>query len=188
MPLNLLWKVQISTRQKIGLAGVFSLGLIVIIFAIIRAVQVTATARDDTILLAFWGVLESTVGMRRVFSFLLFVPFYRASITDARISAVVVGCLPPFKSLFGTPRNTKNGYGPSYGTGPGSRLRNGSMPLQSHATVRAGKDRKWKDDPKTESRESIVEFDDSMYPMQSIHVKKDVVCSRHVFIHSLPGP
>jgi hypothetical protein len=54
--------VQISPRQKLGLAGVFCVGFIIVIFAIIRAVQVTATARTDTILLAFWGILESTVG------------------------------------------------------------------------------------------------------------------------------
>ena len=82
MPLKLLYNVQISLRQKLALSGVFSLGMVIVIFSIIRAVQVTTTARSDTFLLAFWGVLESTV-------------------------AVIVGCLPPFKSLFTNVGSTK---------------------------------------------------------------------------------
>ena len=128
MPLKLLYQVQISTKQKIALSGVFSMGMVIVVFSIIRAVQVTTTARDDTFLLAFWGVLETT-------------------------AAVIVGCLPPFKSLFtnvGSTKGTGDGYygetGGLGGYGVGSRMRGGgSVPLQSHASIRGGKER-WGDD------------------------------------------
>ena len=48
MPLKLLYRVQISFRQKMALSGVFSMGTVIVIFSIIRAIQVTTTARNDT--------------------------------------------------------------------------------------------------------------------------------------------
>ena len=61
MPLRLLWKVRISSSEKMGLAGVFSIGVIIIICAIVRAVQIAFTATSDSVLLALWGTIESTV-------------------------------------------------------------------------------------------------------------------------------
>lgn len=61
MPLTLIWKVKITTKEKMGLAGIFSIGFIIIIFAIVRAVQVVHTTRSDPVLLSLWGVLESSV-------------------------------------------------------------------------------------------------------------------------------
>lgn len=163
MPLKLLYRVQISTKQKLALSGVFSMGMVIVIFSIIRAVQVTTTARNDTFLLAFWGVLEATV-------------------------AVIVGCLPPFKSLFtnvGSTKGTGDGYygetGGLGGYGAGSRMRGGgSVPLQSHASIRGGKER-WGDDDEfamNDSKESLTktkEVDD--WALGRIMVKKDVVSS-----------
>jgi hypothetical protein len=61
MLLNLIWKVRISMREKVGLADVFSIGVIIILFAIIRAVEITYTARTDAVLLVLLGVLKSSV-------------------------------------------------------------------------------------------------------------------------------
>jgi hypothetical protein len=152
MPLSLLWKVQISTKQKLALAGVFSLGIVITIFAIIRAIEVTTRAREDTILLAFWSCLESAV-------------------------SVVVGCLPPFKSLFANRHKGHSGGYNYYGEtgGLGSGLRHASMPLQSHATIRGGRDGKFREF-KSESRESIIDEEDGFGGIdQRIVVKKDVV-------------
>jgi len=171
MPLSLLWKVQISTHQKVGLAGIFSVGFIIVIFAIIRAVQVTATARTDTVLFAFWGILESTVGMCCFLAFLISTELILTAPT-----AVIVGCLPPFKSLFTKSQRRTGYYENGYGTNlAASRLRNGSMPLQSHATTRSGKENMWKNDPRSESSETIVERKVTLYPMQRIMVKNEVV-------------
>ncbi|KFY83822.1 hypothetical protein V500_09860 [Pseudogymnoascus sp. VKM F-4518 (FW-2643)] len=61
MPLRLLWKVRISGSEKMGLAGVFGIGVLIIIFAIARAVQIAFTTTSDSVLLALWGIIESTV-------------------------------------------------------------------------------------------------------------------------------
>ena len=63
LPLNMLSKLQVSRRQKIGLGGVFSVGVIIIIVAIIRAVQINHQERSDPVALAVWGLVESTVCM-----------------------------------------------------------------------------------------------------------------------------
>lgn len=74
LPLNLLYTVRLARKQKIGLGAVFSIGIIIILVAIARAVQISRKAFADGVLLALWGIIESTV-------------------------SVIVGCLPPFKSL-----------------------------------------------------------------------------------------
>lgn len=68
LPLKLLWKVRISRSEKQGLAFVFCIGFIIIVVAIVRAVQIAFTSTSDLILLALWGVIESTVGMLLDFS------------------------------------------------------------------------------------------------------------------------
>jgi hypothetical protein len=63
IPVELLWKVQIGIRQKLALAGIFSLTLFIIDVAITR---VTITSSNTTTLdltwILFWGVFELTVG------------------------------------------------------------------------------------------------------------------------------
>ena len=61
LPLNLLYTVRLAPKQKIGLAAVFSLGAIIILTAVARAVQVSRKAFGDGVLLALWGIIESTV-------------------------------------------------------------------------------------------------------------------------------
>lgn len=63
LPMGLIWKAKMSLHQKAGLAVVFSLGLIIIAVAIIRAVEVTGKAYTDPIALAAWGVAESSICM-----------------------------------------------------------------------------------------------------------------------------
>ncbi|PSN70546.1 hypothetical protein BS50DRAFT_619355 [Corynespora cassiicola Philippines] len=84
LPLKLLWNLQISLRQKIGLAVIFSLGTILIVFAFVRLVQVSRanalTAKDPTtfengpLLLNTWSHIECSV-------------------------SVIVASLPAFRSL-----------------------------------------------------------------------------------------
>lgn len=83
LPFKLLYTVKITTKQKLGLAGVFGIATIIIVVAIVRAVEITTRARTDAVLLTVWSIVESTV-------------------------SVIVGCLPVFKSLF-TNRNSTVG-------------------------------------------------------------------------------
>ena len=62
MPFVLLYKVQITLKQKIGLAAVFGLATIIIITAIVRAIEITTKARIDVLLLSLWSIIESTIG------------------------------------------------------------------------------------------------------------------------------
>lgn len=75
LPLNLLWKVRISRAEKQGLAAVFSIGFLIIIFAITRAIQVAFTSTSDPVLLALWGVIESTVCMSLSYPFITFTTY-----------------------------------------------------------------------------------------------------------------
>ncbi|MCJ1226705.1 hypothetical protein MMC12_003358 [Toensbergia leucococca] len=78
LPLRLLWGLQISRRQKIALAAIFSLGFIIIIFAIVRVTQTSASSHHvDPVWLALWSVIEASV-------------------------AVIVSCLPSFRVLVST--------------------------------------------------------------------------------------
>ena len=61
LPLNLLWDLQVTRKQKLGLAIVFSVGAIIILVAIVRAVEIHSKARSDGILLNIWSIIESSV-------------------------------------------------------------------------------------------------------------------------------
>ena len=61
LPLNLLYTVRLAPKQKLGLAIVFSIGIIIVLVAIARAVQISRKAFADGVLLALWGIIESTV-------------------------------------------------------------------------------------------------------------------------------
>ena len=85
LPLGLLWNLQVSTRQKFGIGGVFSVGIMCIVFALIRVVQISAYAvgrTPDSSLYALWAIIEGAV-------------------------AVVTGCLPVFGMLLRPGRPAK---------------------------------------------------------------------------------
>ncbi|KAL0944551.1 uncharacterized protein CTRU02_202438 [Colletotrichum truncatum] len=90
LPLNLLRKLITSPTHKFGLAVLFSLGAIIIAFALVRLAQVTKatsdSAKDPTtvangpVLLSMWSHIESTV-------------------------SIIVATLPAFRFLLGKNRN-----------------------------------------------------------------------------------
>jgi hypothetical protein len=92
IPLALLRTLQLDRKKKIGLAVVFSLGCIIIAFAIIRMTQVIHHKIVDLVGLAIWSSVESAV-------------------------SVIVGCLPPLKGFFAkgirsyTTKRSANRYG-----------------------------------------------------------------------------
>ncbi|RMZ29526.1 hypothetical protein D0859_06366 [Hortaea werneckii] len=74
-PSGLLRHLQVDKRHKLGLAGIFGIGLVRIPCAIIRWTQIVLTARIDPVGLAVWGLAESSI-------------------------SVMVGSLPALKALF----------------------------------------------------------------------------------------
>lgn len=67
LPLRLLWNLQVNRQQKWALATIFSLGFIIIIFAIVRVIETRASAHHvDPVWLALWSMIEASVGMLRL--------------------------------------------------------------------------------------------------------------------------
>ena len=57
----MLYNARLASRQKAGLAIMFSLVAIVSFVAIARAVDLTEGTDKDGILVDLWGIIESTV-------------------------------------------------------------------------------------------------------------------------------
>ncbi|KAL4933184.1 uncharacterized protein BDV17DRAFT_286864 [Aspergillus undulatus] len=70
----IVWSTSVTMRQKVGLFTVFSLGFIIIAFAVLRAINITGKTYTDQAAIAVWGIAESSI-------------------------SVIVGCLPPFKTF-----------------------------------------------------------------------------------------
>lgn len=74
VPVSMLWKVQISLRQKLALTGIFSLTVFIMVFAIIRVAVVTSESdMPDETWMYLWSAIEQTVGTL----FLVDTPFSR---------------------------------------------------------------------------------------------------------------
>ena len=70
LPLRLLWGLKVNLQQKIALAAIFSLGFIIIAFAVVRVVETGATFKHvNPMWLALWSMIEASVGKH--FSFVL---------------------------------------------------------------------------------------------------------------------
>jgi hypothetical protein len=64
MPLRLIYNVQISPKQKLGLVAVFGLGFVMIAFSIVRAKQVLVDQLFVNLtLLMLWSTLAGTVSL-----------------------------------------------------------------------------------------------------------------------------
>ena len=96
----MLWKVQLSFRRKLGLAGIFSLTVLIMIIAIVRVAVVYDgdRAQADGAWLYAWSAIEQTVGES------LERPFFLRGIsilTCCAISlAIIVACIASFRALF----------------------------------------------------------------------------------------
>ena len=61
--LSLLHNLRTDRKQKAAVAAIFSLSFIVIIVAIIRAIEIRASTKHvDPVWLALWSMIEGSVG------------------------------------------------------------------------------------------------------------------------------
>ncbi|MCJ1429662.1 hypothetical protein MMC29_007577 [Sticta canariensis] len=98
LPLRLLWKLQIETRQKLALAAVFSFAIVIIVFAIVRIVEINSMLKHvDPIWLALWSMIEASVGKQLILTFEKYTQDWQLNIIF--YIAVVVACLPSFHVL-----------------------------------------------------------------------------------------
>ncbi|KAH7130796.1 hypothetical protein B0J11DRAFT_603180 [Dendryphion nanum] len=77
IPFNILRRVRLSLRQRIFLSGIFSLVVITITFAIVRAVITTVNVKNqmDPIWMYLWTNIELSI-------------------------AIIIACVAPYRSLF----------------------------------------------------------------------------------------
>ena len=68
LPLGLIWNLQMPRSQKLGIGGIFGVGIVCIIIAIIRVVNIGVKSGNDSTpsssWLALWGIVETGIGMR----------------------------------------------------------------------------------------------------------------------------
>jgi len=78
LPIRLIWNLQMPRTQKIGVIGIFAIGIILIAAATLRVAQVGGKAESSSTpsssWLALWAVIECSI-------------------------AVIIGCLPTFVAL-----------------------------------------------------------------------------------------
>jgi hypothetical protein len=68
LPVGLIWKLQMPFVQKAGIGGLFCLGWVCIIVAIVRVKELGGTVKSNsapsTTWLAFWGTVETAIGKK----------------------------------------------------------------------------------------------------------------------------
>jgi len=66
LPLRMIWNLQIPRAQKQSIAGIFCIGVICIIGAIVRVVQIGVKSGSDSTpsssWLALWAMIEAAIG------------------------------------------------------------------------------------------------------------------------------
>ena len=89
IPICLLWRVRIATRQKVGLGLTLCLSLVMAIFALVRIAGMRLHNGDvDIVWLAFWQQNECSIAVTMV-SLISFRSFFIASSDTARDHRVV---------------------------------------------------------------------------------------------------
>jgi uncharacterized membrane protein len=66
LPIKLLMGLRISKKNKIGVGIIFTIGHLIIIFSIIRVVEITQSLgeanKNVNVSLSMWSILEASVG------------------------------------------------------------------------------------------------------------------------------
>lgn len=65
LPMGLIWKLQMPLRRKLSVGGLFGLGWVCIIVAIIRVNELGRTVKNSQpsmTWLALWGIVEASIG------------------------------------------------------------------------------------------------------------------------------
>lgn len=97
IPITMLWGVQMKWGRKATLAGIFSLVIITMTFAIVRIAVVGSVKRrgPDDPWLYMWSAIETSVG-----KLMMMRLFYNETIIDTVSLAIIVACLASFGNLF----------------------------------------------------------------------------------------
>ena len=122
IPITLLWGVQMSFRRKAALTGIFSLGVITTVVAIIRITAITTSGRQpDTSWSYMWNLIEQGIGESSS------KPHPKVTILTCNDwLAIIIACLSSFRSLFHQQASRAHNNPPSHKPGSSNIfLRNG---------------------------------------------------------------
>ncbi|EFW22611.1 hypothetical protein D8B26_000738 [Coccidioides posadasii str. Silveira] len=111
LPLRLIWGLQMSSRRKLAVGALFSVGIFCTITATIRLVQITSKTRvtnPNALWLALWGSVEST-------------------------TAIIVGSLPSLRFVRRTSRPTGAGAYTTSNTGWANSRKFHSIQMQPYS-------------------------------------------------------
>lgn len=62
VPVTLLWRVRLSIRKKLALGGIFSITVLIMVFAVVRVIVVSSySSEPDQSWLYMWSSIEQTV-------------------------------------------------------------------------------------------------------------------------------
>ncbi|KKZ60808.1 hypothetical protein EMCG_04494 [[Emmonsia] crescens] len=95
LPLRLILNLHISRARKIAAAAMFSVGVLCMIAAVIRLVQIgfkTGVTNPNVQWISLWGSLEATTGKSNIYI------------------SIIVGCLPTFRFLRKTSKSSVGPY------------------------------------------------------------------------------
>ncbi|KAH8694267.1 hypothetical protein BGW36DRAFT_384622 [Talaromyces proteolyticus] len=89
LPIKLIWALRLPLGQKFAIGGLFSIGIICVVMAVVRTVQIGSQAKSNSTpsssWLSFWAMIEAGI-------------------------AVVIGTLPVFAIFFRRQHASRRGY------------------------------------------------------------------------------
>jgi hypothetical protein len=142
LPIRMIWNLQIPRAQKQSIGGIFGVGVICIVAAIVRVIQIGVKSRSNSTpsssWLALWAMIEAAIGTSR------FGLALESTLTRFNFAAIIIGCLPSFAVMYRTAMNTRSGYSQNryyedrddHNSGhPSTDRRSKSVPLSNMSTA-----------------------------------------------------
>ncbi|MCJ1467454.1 hypothetical protein MMC07_006079 [Pseudocyphellaria aurata] len=188
IPITMLWGLQMKWRRKFALAGIFSLVVITMTFAVIRIAVITSSETYyviDSSWLYMWSAIEVYVGQWTRY------PSFIDIINNTVPLAIIVACLASFRNLFsrGNPQHRPERFEPPAasnlfprGSKPRSRMRHfidtlASTSESSYSSYQVQVDSGNGTESMTDHRH---DSHDQIPSEKVVHVRKDVVLVHEV--------
>ncbi|KAK2768273.1 hypothetical protein FQN54_000126 [Arachnomyces sp. PD_36] len=108
LPIRVIWNLHMPLSQRISIGGIFSVGVLCIVMACVRVVQIGVKSNSNSTpsssWLALWGITEAGL-------------------------AVIIGCLPSFAFIYRREKNSRREYSYGNASSRSNHRRHQSIPL-----------------------------------------------------------
>lgn len=129
LPIKMLKGLRITIKEKIGVALIFSIGHVIIIFAILRVnelyISLSEADPNINVTMSMWSVLEAAIGKCST--------AFNLGFSLLIIAAVIVGTLPSLRSLI----KKKSQHSDASLGSRGPYIRSGESAMKSSRSSRA---------------------------------------------------